>query len=40
LCGNYEKARRQLGWRPKTSFESLVQLMVESDLRAAGIERA
>ncbi len=39
LRGDYEKARRQLGWRPKTSFESLVQLMVESDLRAAGIER-
>jgi GDPmannose 4,6-dehydratase len=40
LRGNYDKARRQFGWRPKTSFESLVQLMVESDLRAAGIERA
>jgi GDPmannose 4,6-dehydratase len=36
LVGNYEKANKVLGWCPKTSFESLVQLMVESDLRDAG----
>lgn len=38
LIGNTENARKQLGWRPKTSFESLVQLMVETDLRAAGVQ--
>jgi GDPmannose 4,6-dehydratase len=38
LVGNAEKAKQRLGWRPKTSFESLVRLMVESDLRAMGVE--
>jgi GDPmannose 4,6-dehydratase len=34
LRGNPEKANKILGWRSTTSFESLVQLMVESDLNA------
>jgi GDPmannose 4,6-dehydratase len=38
LVGSHEKATKQFGWRPKTSFESLVHLMVEADLRAAGVE--
>lgn len=34
LLGNPEKARRQLGWNPrKTSFEELVKIMTEHDLR-------
>ncbi len=33
LLGNADKARRQLGWQPKTSLEELVQMMVEADLR-------
>ena len=37
LMGNPEKAMERLGWRPKTSFENLVRLMVESDLRGAGV---
>jgi GDPmannose 4,6-dehydratase len=37
LTGNPEKAMKQLGWSSKVSFESLVQLMVESDLRVAGV---
>jgi GDPmannose 4,6-dehydratase len=37
LMGNPEKAMERLGWRPKTSFEKLVRVMVESDLRAAGV---
>lgn len=32
LQGDYSKARRKLGWKPKTRFEDLVKLMVESDL--------
>jgi GDPmannose 4,6-dehydratase len=32
LVGNPEKARRQLGWEPRMSFEELIKLMVESDL--------
>ena len=27
------KAREQLGWKPTVSFEELVQMMVEADLR-------
>lgn len=39
LLGNTKKAERKLGWKPnKTSFNELVQLMVESDLRKAEIE--
>ena len=33
LLGNPEKARRELGWNPrKTSFERLVQIMVDADI--------
>src|SRR4051812_13927593 len=33
LVANTEKARRVLGWEPRTSFEQLVGMMVEHDLR-------
>jgi GDPmannose 4,6-dehydratase len=33
LLGNASKAREKLGWAPKTSFEELVTMMVESDLK-------
>ena len=32
LVGDYSKARKELGWEPRTSFEDLVRLMVDSDL--------
>jgi GDPmannose 4,6-dehydratase len=32
LIGDPEKARRDLGWEPRTSFEQLVRLMVDADL--------
>jgi len=32
LIGDYSKAERDLGWRPETSFEELIRLMVRSDL--------
>ncbi|MED0678333.1 GDP-mannose 4,6-dehydratase [Aneurinibacillus thermoaerophilus] len=32
LLGNPAKARKKLGWEAKTSFEELIQLMVEADL--------
>ena len=35
LQGDSSKARRQLGWTPKTSFEGLVETMVEHDLELA-----
>jgi GDPmannose 4,6-dehydratase len=34
LVGDYAKAERQLGWRPKTDFEALIRLMVDADLRS------
>ena len=35
LLGNPEKAKRELGWNPgKTSFERLVEIMVEADCEA------
>jgi GDPmannose 4,6-dehydratase len=32
LLGNSSKARRQLGWEPKVSFEELIGMMVDSDI--------
>ena len=32
LIGDYSKARRELGWEPKTRFTDLVRMMVEADL--------
>jgi GDPmannose 4,6-dehydratase len=39
LIGDSSKARRQLGWEPRTSFEEMVRLMVDADLEmlAAGV---
>ena len=33
LVGDPSKAREQLGWEPRTSFEELMRMMVEHDLR-------
>ncbi len=33
LIGDYGKARRQLGWEPKTKFADLVRLMVDADVK-------
>jgi GDPmannose 4,6-dehydratase len=38
LRGDASKAREQLGWRPRTTFTELVRLMVEADLRDAGLD--
>jgi GDPmannose 4,6-dehydratase len=32
LVGDYSKAERELGWKPKTSFDELIRLMVRADL--------
>ncbi len=31
LCGDSTKAKRVLGWKPKTSFKDLVRIMVDAD---------
>src|SRR2546422_506671 len=33
LKGDYSKARRALGWEPKTRFADLVKLMVDADIK-------
>src|SRR5438552_16413088 len=33
LIGDYSKAKRQLGWAPKTKFVDLVKLMVDADVK-------
>ena len=35
LVGDYSKAKKKLGWSPKTSFKELVGIMVEHDLSFA-----
>lgn len=32
LRGDYSKARKKLGWEPKTKFKKLVKIMVEEDI--------
>ena len=39
LLGDYTKAKIQLGWTPKTSFKELVEMMMENDLKQAGLNR-
>ncbi len=37
LIGDYGKAERELGWKPKTNFEELIRLMADADVaRLAG----
>jgi len=33
LIGDYAKAKKKLGWAPKTKFADLVKLMVEADIK-------
>ncbi len=39
LLGDASKARKQLGWQPKTTVEELARMMVEHDLELASQER-
>ena len=39
LCGDASKAARVLGWRPRVRFRELVKIMLEHDLREAGVDR-
>jgi GDPmannose 4,6-dehydratase len=32
LIGDYSKAKRKLGWEPKTKFVDLTKLMVDADV--------
>jgi GDPmannose 4,6-dehydratase len=39
LIGDYSKAKKKLGWSPKTTFKELVGIMVEHDLKLAEKEK-
>ena len=39
LLGDSSKARKELGWSPKTSFDELVEIMVQSDIELAKQEK-
>jgi len=36
LRGDFTKARKKLGWKPKVAFEELVKMMVDEDLKRVG----
>ena len=38
LLADPSKANRELGWYPRIGFEAMIREMLESDLRAAGLE--
>ena len=39
LIGDPTKAKKQLGWEPKTTFKELVALMVSEDMKLAEREK-
>ena len=39
LLGDSTKAKTQLGWAPKISFQELVEMMVENDINLVGLKR-
>ncbi len=39
LLGDSSKAKKELGWKPKTSFDDLVKLMVKNDIDLAEKEK-
>ena len=38
LVADPRKAKEKLGWNPKIEFNDLVKIMVDADMRAAGLE--
>jgi GDPmannose 4,6-dehydratase len=40
LCGDASKAAALLDWRPGTTFDELVRIMLDGDIRAAGLDPA
>ncbi|HNZ28429.1 MAG TPA: GDP-mannose 4,6-dehydratase [Candidatus Goldiibacteriota bacterium] len=39
LIGDATKAKEKLGWVPKTNFKELVKIMVDADLKEAGVNK-
>ncbi len=40
LCGDATKAREQLGWEPTVTFDELVKIMIDADVKQLADERA
>ena len=40
LQGDASKANEKLGWKPRLSFEALVEMMIASDMELAKKEKA
>jgi GDPmannose 4,6-dehydratase len=40
LIGDYSKAKRKLGWEPKTKFKELIELMVDADMKLLADQRS
>ena len=40
LIADIRKAKKNLGWAPKIKFQDLVKIMVDADMRAAGLKPA
>ena len=40
LIGDFSKAKQKLGWQPKTRFNDLVKIMVESDIKRLEIKKS
>jgi len=38
LIADPDKAKKQLGWNPKIKFKDLAKIMVDADMRSAGLE--
>ena len=38
LAANYSKIKRVIGWEPKVRFKELVKIMVDADMRKAGLK--
>ncbi|MEK7598936.1 MAG: GDP-mannose 4,6-dehydratase [Patescibacteria group bacterium] len=38
LCGDCSKAKKILGWEPKTKFKDIVKIMLRAELRGSGIK--
>jgi GDPmannose 4,6-dehydratase len=38
LCADITKVQRELDWSPKVTFQELVRIMVDADLRVAGLQ--
>jgi GDPmannose 4,6-dehydratase len=38
LIGDSSKALKHLGWKPRTSFDQLVKIMLQADLEAEGVD--